>query len=315
MEFNERISIENYSYTGRSGSNSCGNIIRTIMIGLFFFVVLVFVLISSQKFVKEFQEESDNQQIRHLEMIEKDLHLEYFYNKLNISKDEVKLLTPYLNEEINQERINKIDHETDIPISDSFFTNRTNMPKNLHLIKSKSNNISLFANKNNNFSKNSFLHRQNQEENLIFNTNNKNNKSSFDDHFNANKNISNIYFNYVNKQKEEKWQNLILTELSRLLESKQRYLEINKTNSTLFMLYLVNISKKFDLDAIRKYNKFSNIDDEMESIYHSIQNNNVYYNNSSFYKKPLSLITQLSSRKVRLTNNRGIILRSLLGKL
>ena len=82
MEYNERINIENYSHFERRTPTSFGNIIRTTAVGLSVLVVLFFILNSSQKYVKNYQNEILNQQMRNLENIEKHRHREFLLRNL-----------------------------------------------------------------------------------------------------------------------------------------------------------------------------------------------------------------------------------------
>lgn len=220
MEFNERINIENYSHTENRSSNSFLTVIRTILVGLFFFGALIFILNSSHKYIKNYQEELKTQQLRNLEEIEMDWHMEFF-NQNNSSneeieiikniKDEIRIKNDYKKEKNDLILLN-IDNDN--LIADSFFSNRTLMIKNSSRVN-KYKNKSLKKDKNENKKSEYFLALtknrnennadNNKKNNLIIKDDNE--AISINDGYNADNktnHISNYYFDYINKFRKQK---------------------------------------------------------------------------------------------------------------
>ncbi len=224
MEYNERINIQNYSYTERRSSNSFANVIRTVLVGMFFLGVLVLILNCSHQYIRNYRKELNNQNMRNLEEIEKDWHID-FLNQIDSSaeeKDKIETIQDELRikNEIKKENsfFNSINIENDNVVADSFFSNRTLMIKN-------SSRINYYKNKNLNrekFQENNSKYFLALKNNLDINNIDDTSKS---DNFESNNNrvlynsdnksnyISNNYYEYINKFRMPKESNYSLISL------------------------------------------------------------------------------------------------------
>ena len=215
MENNERINIENYSHTERRGSNSFFGLIKTVFFGMFFIGLFVFIVNSSNKYIKNYQVELKNQHLRNLEDIEVEWHIEFFNQKNSKNKsandfksnysllyEKMKLFESKVKKENFKNNFeNSTDKETEVIIADSFFANKTLMLRN----SSRGKNVSSenFNNRKNEIEpKKYFLGKEKIEKGK-----NLNSDSDKDKGFYAHKrtnNISNYYFEYINKIRKQK---------------------------------------------------------------------------------------------------------------
>lgn len=254
MEFNERINIENYSLTERRSSNSFTGKIKTILIGLFFIGALVFILNSSHKYIRNYQEELKYQQIRNLEEIEVDWHMEFFNQKNSKNKsvdvkniDSLKYEKIKFYESIAKKKENSIensllnDKETEVIIADSFFANRTVMLRNSSS-KFKSESEKYNSNDNKIKAIKFFLANENK-----LNLNNFESNASFD--------YNNEIFNSSDKGHTNDIANLKLEEYEKIIKIAR---EAENENKILhyFLDYVNNLSNNnFNKDDHNEINK------------------------------------------------------------
>lgn len=313
MEFNERINIENYSHTERRGSNSFTSVIRTVLFGMFFLGFLAFILNSSHKYIKNYQEELKIQHLRNLKDIEVDWHMEFFNQKNSQNKSaEQKIVSSLQYEKIKfnenkkhqrdnlnndkennnnnkNENLSLIDKETEVFISDSFFANRTLMLRNSSkIIKNNSEKdfkeIKFFlANEGN--EKGSVLNSNSEVINLNpDNSNNNNNKTNY---------ISSYYFDYINKFRKKKIQrknneNKNSSQVDNFNYNKKKYK--NSENVENEAEYILNAKKLYDSETI-KIDQFSYIEKNANLKYldyiddfRNINNNNDIYSNEKIIR-------------------------------
>jgi hypothetical protein len=315
MENNERINILNYSHTDRRGSNSFIGLIKTVFFGMFFIGLFVFILNSSNKYIKNYQEELKNQHLRNLEDIEVEWHIEFFNqkNSKNKSANDFKSNDSLLYEKIKhfESKVkkenfqnnfeNSTDKETEVIIADSFFANRTLMLRNSS--KGKNVNSENFNNRKNEIEANKyFLGKEKFEKGKNLNYDADKDKG-FYAHKRTNNNISNYYFEYINKFREQKSIKNNSNSFDRNKESNKNHI-INQDENRISN----SSDSKFNESEIKDFD--SNAKDEVTNLYYYLNYiDNLTYANKNYHDYKEDIINPSSD----VTGEKPKTHRSLLG--
>jgi len=260
---------------------------------MFFIGLLVFILNSSHKYIKNYQEELKNQHLRNLEEIEVDWHKELFNQKTSINYsaqdkntkvlqyEKIRFFEEKEKENLNENNNNFVDKEIELIIDNSFFANGTLMLRNSS--KAPYNSSEKDANEHLYFLGNKIKRTGSNSNYNTEDININNNNRTY--------NISSYYFDYINKFRKIKIRNSNFSYVDSTSKNKKnkkndkkrkyknkKIVENEDYNNRFYTKKLNDSEIKIDHYATNGENStltYLEFDSNLSNIY-NIYNNNVF---------------------------------------